>query len=158
RVGIIGGGQLGLMLGEAARAMGFARVTVLDPTPGCPASRVAEQIVGGLKDAGALRLLAGRSDILTYEIEHINTEALQALMAEEVNIQIYPAPDLLAIIQNKYRQKEFLAQHNIPVAPFLAVDSFRDLERAIEMWGYPLVLKARMDAYDGRGNARINTA
>jgi 5-(carboxyamino)imidazole ribonucleotide synthase len=158
RIGIIGGGQLGLMLSEAAREMGFARVTVLDPTPRCPASSVAEQIVGSLKDPQSLRLLAERSDILTYEIEHINTEALQALKAEEINIQIYPSPDLLTIIQNKYRQKEFLAQHNIPVAPFLSVDSFKNLEHAIQIWGYPLVLKAKMDAYDGRGNARINTA
>lgn len=158
RIGIIGGGQLGLMLSEAARVMGFASVTVLDPTPQCPASRVAEQIVGSLKDPQSLRLLAERSDILTYEIEHINTEALQALKTKELNIKIYPSPDLLAIIQNKYRQKEFLAQHNIPVAPFLSIASYADLEHAIQMWGYPLVLKAKKDAYDGRGNARINTA
>jgi 5-(carboxyamino)imidazole ribonucleotide synthase len=158
RIGIIGGGQLGLMLSEAARMMGFASVTVLDPTPECPASRAAEQIVGSLKDAQALRSLAERSDILTYEIEHINTEALLALQAEGVNSKIYPAPDLLAIIQNKYQQKEFLARHGIPVAPFLAVDARADLVHAIQEWGYPLVLKAKKDAYDGRGNARINRA
>jgi 5-(carboxyamino)imidazole ribonucleotide synthase len=158
RIGIIGGGQLGLMLSEAARTMGFASVTVLDPTPRCPASSVAEQIVGSLKNPQSLRLLAERSDILTYEIEHINTEALQALKAQEINVQISPSPDVLTIIQDKYRQKEFLAQHNIPVAPFLSIESFTNLEHAIEMWGYPLVLKAKKDAYDGRGNARINTA
>ena len=158
RIGIIGGGQLGLMLSEAARAMGFASVTVLDPTPQCPASYVAGQIVGSLKDPQSLRLLAERSDILTYEIEHINTEALQALKAEEINIKICPSPALLAIIQDKYEQKAFLAQHNIPVAPFLAIDSYADLERALQTWGYPLVLKAKKDAYDGRGNARINKA
>jgi 5-(carboxyamino)imidazole ribonucleotide synthase len=158
RIGIIGGGQLGLMLSEAACAMGFASVVVLDPTPQCPASSIAEQIVGSLKDPQSLRLLAERSDILTYEIEHINTEALQALQAEGINSKIYPAPDLLAIIQDKYQQKEFLARHNIPVAPFLAIASRADLEHAIRIWGYPLVLKARKDAYDGRGNARINTA
>src|SRR5215472_17396527 len=97
RIGIIGGGQLGLMLSEAARTMGFASVTVLDPIPHCPASSVAEQIVGSLKDPQSLRSLAERSDILTYEIEHINTEALQALQAEGTNIQIYPSPNLLTI-------------------------------------------------------------
>jgi 5-(carboxyamino)imidazole ribonucleotide synthase len=158
RIGIIGGGQLGLMLSEAACAMGFAGVTVLDPTPQCPAASVAEQIVGSLKDPQSLRLLAERSDILTYEIEHINAEALQALLAEGINSKICPAPDLLTIIQNKYRQKEFLARHNIPVAPFLAIASRADLEHAIHIWGYPLVLKAKKDAYDGRGNARINQA
>ena len=158
RIGIIGGGQLGLMLSEAARSMGFASVTVLDPTPQCPASSVAEQIVGSLKDPQSLRLLLECSDILTHEIEHINTEALQALQAEGINSKIYPAPAILTIIQDKYRQKEFLAQHNIPVAPFLSINSFLDLEHAIQKWGYPLVLKAKKDAYDGRGNARINTA
>jgi 5-(carboxyamino)imidazole ribonucleotide synthase len=154
RLGIIGGGQLGLMTAEAARAMGYASVTVLDPTPQCPASIVAEQIVGSLKDAQAIRQLAARSDILTYEIEHINTDALQALQTE--GAKIHPSPDLLAIIQNKYRQKEFLAQHAIPVAPFMSVDSVADIERAAQLWGYPLVLKAKEDAYDGRGNARID--
>jgi 5-(carboxyamino)imidazole ribonucleotide synthase len=158
RIGIIGGGQLGLMLGEAARAMGFAGVTVLDPTPQCPASSVADQIVGSLKDPQLLRLLAERSDILTYEIEHINTEALRALQSEGINSKIYPSPDLLTIIQNKYQQKEFLVQHAIPVAPFLSIDTRADLDHAIQTWGYPLVLKAKKDAYDGRGNARINQA
>ncbi len=154
RVGIIGGGQLGLMTAEAARAMNYAGVTVLDPTPQSPASIVAEQIVGGLKDPQALRRLATRSDILTYEIEHINTSALRTLQAE--GARIHPSPALLSTIQNKYRQKEFLAQHSIPVAPFTAVDSVADIEQAAQSWGYPLILKAKKDAYDGRGNARID--
>ncbi len=153
-IGIIGGGQLGLMTGEAARAMGYANITVLDPTPDCPASRVAEQIVGSLKDPVAISQLAEYADILTFEIEHINTQALQALQKE--GKKIYPSPDSLAIIQNKYVQKEFLAQHGIPVAPFLSVATPADIEQAVRMWGYPLVLKAKKDAYDGRGNARIN--
>ncbi|GCF10445.1 5-(carboxyamino)imidazole ribonucleotide synthase [Dictyobacter arantiisoli] len=154
RIGIIGGGQLGLMISEAARKMGFASVTVLDPTPQCPAASVADQIVGSLKDPVALRQLADRADILTYEIEHINTEALTALQQE--GVKIYPAPDLLAIIQNKFVQKEFLARHNIPVAPYMSIETPTDIEQAIQTWGYPLVLKAKKDAYDGRGNARIN--
>ena len=154
RIGIIGGGQLGLMLSEAARIMGYASVTVLDPTPQCPASSVAEQIVGNLKDPAALRQLAQHSDILTYEIEHINTSALKALQKEGATI--YPSPDSLAMIQDKYQQKVFLARHGIPVAPFREVASPADIEQAAHEWGYPLVLKAKKDAYDGRGNARIN--
>ncbi|MBV9614215.1 MAG: 5-(carboxyamino)imidazole ribonucleotide synthase [Ktedonobacteraceae bacterium] len=153
-IGIIGGGQLGLMTAEAARDMSYGGITVLDPTPRCPASLVAEQIVGSLKDPLAILKLATHADILTYEIEHINTHALLALQAEGAKIS--PAPDLLAIIQNKYQQKEFLAQHNIPVAPFMSVDGVADIKHAAELWGYPLVLKAKKDAYDGRGNARIN--
>jgi 5-(carboxyamino)imidazole ribonucleotide synthase len=154
RIGIIGGGQLGLMTSEAARVLGYASVTVLDPTPQCPASSVAQQIVGSLKDPAALHELARHSDILTYEIEHINTDALHALQAQ--GQKIHPSPSVLAIIQNKYQQKEFLAQHGIPVAPYLSITSPADIQLAVEKWGYPLVLKAKKDAYDGRGNARIN--
>ena len=156
RIGIVGGGQLGLMLGEAARKMGFAEVTVLDPTPQSPASAVAEQIVGSLRDEGALERLAERADILTYEIEHINTEALRHL--QERGVKMYPAPELLAIIQNKYEQKVFLAGHGIEVTPFLSLNDKVDIEEALRRWGYPLVLKAKKDAYDGRGNARIDRA
>ncbi len=154
RIGIIGGGQLGLMISEAAVKLGFASITVLDPTPQCPAASVAEQIVGSLKDPLALRQLADRSDVLTYEIEHINTEALQTL--QNGGVKIYPSPELLAIIQNKFEQKEFLARHSIPVAPYMSIASPADIEQAVQAWGYPLVLKAKKDAYDGRGNARIN--
>ena len=154
RIGIIGGGQLGLMLSEAARAMGYASVTVLDPTPQCPASAVAEQVVGNLKDPAALRQLAQHADILTYEIEHINTSALKAL--QEEGATIYPSPASLAMIQDKYRQKVFLAEHGIPVAPFREIATASDIEQAAQAWGYPLVLKAKKDAYDGRGNARID--
>jgi 5-(carboxyamino)imidazole ribonucleotide synthase len=154
RIGIIGGGQLGLMLSEAARAMGYAAITVLDPTPQCPASVVADQILGSLKDPVALRQLAQRADILTYEIEHINTQALQGLQDE--GVKIYPSPELLAIIQNKYEQKAFLSHHGLPVAPYMSIDAPADIQQAVQTWGYPLVLKAKKDAYDGRGNAPIN--
>ena len=156
RIGIVGGGQLGLMLAEAARKMGFKNVTVLDPTPQSPASAVAEQVVGSLRDSEALERLAQRSDILTYEIEHINTEALRHL--RDQGVSMYPAPELLAIIQNKYEQKVFLQQHGIAVAPFLSLNSGEDIAQAVSRWGYPLVLKAKKDAYDGRGNARIDRA
>jgi len=154
RIGIIGGGQLGLMLSEAARVMGYAAITVLDPTPQCPASVIADQIQGSLKDPAALHQLAQRADILTYEIEHINTQALQMLQDE--GIKIYPSSQLLAIIQNKYEQKVFLSRHGIPVAPFMSIDAPDDIEKAVQAWGYPLILKTKKDAYDGRGNARIN--
>lgn len=154
-IGIIGGGQLGLMISEAGRSMGYQALTVLDPTPNAPAAVVAEQIEGGLKDPQALRKLAERSDILTYEIEHINTEALEQLQNE--GHTIHPSPQILAIIQDKFRQKEFLAAHGIPVAPFRSVASRSDIEELAQTWSYPLVLKAKKDAYDGRGNARINS-
>ncbi len=154
RIGIIGGGQLGLMLSEAAHKMGFRSVTVLDPTPDSPASAMATQIVGSLKDPFALRQLAAQADVLTYEIEHINTQALQDLQAH--GVKIYPAPSVLNMIQNKYAQKEFMVQHGIPVASFMSIERPEDIEHALQRWGYPLVLKAKKDSYDGRGNARIN--
>lgn len=155
RIGIIGGGQLGLMACEAGKEIGFAELTVLDPTSQCPASSVAEQIIGDLKDPTSLRKLANHSDILTYEIEHINTDALMEMEHEGVHIS--PSPETLAIIQDKYLQKEFLTKHGIPVAPFQSVSSPKDIENAAGEFGYPLVLKAKKDAYDGRGNVRINS-
>lgn len=105
-VGIIGGGQLGKMLAHEARRMSF-KVIVLDPTRGCPASKIADdQIVADFKDEQAIMKLAEKCDVLTYEIELANSTALKQL--EERSYPVRPAPETLRIIQNKYRQKLFL--------------------------------------------------
>ena len=157
RVGVVGGGQLALMLGEAARALDLAAFTVLDPTPGCPAAPVAtRQIVGAFDDAAALHELAGASDVLTFEIELAGAETLADL--ERHGARVCPAPATLATIQDKSRQKEHLAALGVPVAPFVAVEepSEAAVARAAAALGYPLILKARRGGYDGRGNARVD--
>ena len=85
-IGIVGGGQLGRMLTEAAYPLGY-QVTVVESSPDCPASRVgARQIIGGLNDADAIRQLAEQTDVVTWEIEHIDTGTLTELAAEGYNI------------------------------------------------------------------------
>lgn len=149
-VGIIGGGQLGKMIAHEARRMSL-KVIVLDPTEGCPASRIAdEQIVADFKDEQAIMDLAGKCDVLTYEIELANSSALKQL--ESRNYPVRPAPESLRIIQNKYRQKSFLKSNKIPVAEFELVRSEEHLQELCKKFGYPAVLKATEDSYDGRGN------
>ncbi len=157
-LGIIGGGQLGMMLTEAAKNMPeyISDVIVLDPTKNCPASRVgAKQIVADFKDKNAIVELSLQSDIITYEIESGDSEILESLHDE---VSINPSPNTLKIIQDKYIQKQFLRKNNIPVADFDAIESLDDLEKKITDFQYPALLKARRDAYDGRGNFKIENS
>ena len=156
-LGIIGGGQLGMMLTEAAKNMplDISKIIVLDPTENCPASKVgAEQIVADFKDESSIRELAERSDIITYEIESGNSTVLKKL---ESTCEINPSPETLEIIQDKLTQKKFLEGNNIPVAKFSEISSTSDLETKISELGLPVLLKVRKDAYDGRGNFKIDS-
>jgi len=149
RIGLIGGGQLGRMTVKAAKRLGCTCV-VLDPVPGSPAAQVAgHQIVGDYSDPARLRELADSCDVMTFELEDVETEPLVALEGE--GHAILPRPRLLTTIQDKLSQKRFLADHGIPTSPFeeaveLSVDAF-------EAFGFPLVQKARRGGYDGRGVA-----
>jgi len=154
-LGIIGGGQLGMMLTEAAKNMSdhISDTIVLDPTKNCPASIVgAKQIVADFKDKNAIVELSLQSDIITYEIESGDSKVLESLHGE---VSINPSPGTLRIIQDKYLQKQFLRQNGIPVADFDAIESIQYLEKKINDFQYPALLKTRRDAYDGRGNFKI---
>ena len=156
-LGIIGGGQLGMMLTEAAKNMplDISKVIVLDPTKNCPAAKVgAEQIVADFKDESSIRELADRSDIITYEIESGDSIVLKKL---ESKCQINPSPETLFIIQDKLSQKNFLKENNIPVGKFSEITFRSELEAKIEEFGLPILLKTRRDAYDGRGNFKITS-
>ncbi len=156
-LGIIGGGQLGMMLVEAAKNMPehISKVIVLDPTEKCPASLAgAEQIVADFKDKNAIVELSLQSDIITYEIESGNSEVLESLKAP---VSVNPSPATLKIIQDKFTQKSFLKENGIPAPKFLQIESLSDLKNKIGSFGYPVLLKARRDAYDGRGNFKIET-
>ena len=156
-LGIIGGGQLGMMLTEAASNMKseISNVIVLDPTKNCPASQVgAEQIVADFKDASAIKELAEKCDVITYEIESGDSQVLKSL---EETCEINPSPETLEIIQDKLVQKKFLAKNDIPVAEFREITSKEELESKINEFGLPVLLKTRTGAYDGRGNFKIST-
>jgi len=157
-LGIIGGGQLGMMITEAAKKMPehISKIIVLDPTPNCPASQVgAEQIIADFKDKNAITELAEKSDVITYEIESGNSDVLKSV---ENKAEIEPSPETLQIIQDKLLQKTFLNENKIPVPNFIKISSLFDLEAGLKKFGYPALLKARRDAYDGRGNFKIETS
>ena len=156
RLGIIGGGQLGMMITEAAKNLTdeISEITVLDPTENCPASQSgAKQIVGDFKDELAILKLAEQSDIITYEIESGNTDVLSKLKAK-----IEPSPSTLGIIQDKFSQKTFLSENELPVSEFYEITSLDDLHEKINDLGLPVLLKSRRDAYDGRGNFKITSS
>jgi phosphoribosylaminoimidazole carboxylase len=149
-IGILGGGQLGRMLAFAARRMGMS-VAVLDPDPEAPGGQVANQhVVGSFRDPALIRELASGCDVVTVEIEHVDTAALEALEAEGIPIQ--PSAATIRLIQDKYAQKVHFAAHGIPVAPFREVQDEAAARAAIMEFGLPLMLKSKRMAYDGRGN------
>ncbi|TBR25229.1 MAG: 5-(carboxyamino)imidazole ribonucleotide synthase [Candidatus Nitrosotenuis sp.] len=156
-LGIIGGGQLGMMLTEAAKKMPdhISDIIVLDPTPNCSAAQSgAKQILGDFKDKDAILELASKVDILTYEIESGDSAVLKIA---ESKTTINPSPETLRIIQDKFLQKSFLKDNHIPVTDFVEITSLEDLRKKITSFGYPALLKARRDAYDGRGNFKIKS-
>jgi len=153
-IGVVGGGQLGRMLGEAAAPLGLELV-VSDPTPDCPATPVVrDQIVGDFDDEATLRELAERADILTYEIELADPDVLDRV-SQETGTPVHPDPETLRTIQDKLVQKRRLAEAGVPVPEFRAVDTAEDLREACEELGYPAMLKARTGGYDGRGNLPV---
>jgi len=156
-LGIIGGGQLGMMITEAAKKMPehISKIIVLDPTENCPAAQVgAEQIVADFKNKNAIIDLANKSDIITYEIESGNSDVLKSV---EKNAEINPSPETLRIIQDKFLQKSFLQENNIPVPEFIKIEKIDDIKNGLKNFGFPALLKARRDAYDGRGNFKIDS-
>jgi len=145
-----------MMLTEAAKTMSdeISDVIVLDPTKNCPATKVgANQIVADFKDENAIIELSKKSDLITYEIELGNSQILKEI---EKNTSVNPSPKTLETIQDKYIQKKFLHENNLPVADFILVESISDLEKGLSKFGFSSLLKLRKGAYDGRGNYKIN--
>ncbi len=156
-LGLIGGGQLGMMITEAAKKMPdeISEIIVLDPTENCPAVQVgATQIIADFKDHKAIIDLATKCDIITYEIESGDSDVLKSV---EYKSEINPSPDTLKIIQDKFLQKSFLRENDISVPEFIEIKNIDDVKTGLKKFGIPAMLKARRDAYDGRGNFKINS-
>jgi phosphoribosylaminoimidazole carboxylase len=161
-VGILGGGQLGRMLTEAANRLNI-KVVSLD-APNSPAKRLAahgDHVDGSFKDAKAIRELARRCDVMTIEIEHVDANVLRDLQEDPdvaENVTIEPSWKTIEIIQDKYRQKLHLGEHGVRTADSLRLhETNPDLALVAESFRYPFMLKARRDAYDGRGNFKVNS-
>jgi 5-(carboxyamino)imidazole ribonucleotide synthase len=156
-LGIVGGGQLGRMIAEAAGPLGVD-VIVLDPTPEAPASAVArDQITGRYDDLDALRELTNRATQLTYEIELADPDVLDSILAAR-DVEVDPKSGTLATIKDKLVQNRTLADAGVPVPEFRPVSTPQDLKEALDELGYPAMLKAREGGYDGRGNVPIHSS
>lgn len=155
KIGIIGGGQLGKMMILDAKRLGFYVIT-LDPTLNCPAHSISdEHIVAAFDDEKAIMELAKKSDVITYEFEHISTAALRK--CEKAGHIIYPTVSSLEIIQNKYTQKKELLKNKIPIPEFEKIESIKDIQAVARKFGYPVMLKTCTGGYDGKGNALIKS-
>lgn len=155
RIGIIGGGQLGKMIAQEAKRMSL-KVFILDPSDECPAATVCDGLViADYKEENAIRKLANMCDIITFEIELANSSTLRELYSK--NYSVIPSPEILRIIQNKYRQRCFLKENNIEVPKFDFVKSETHLGNLSVKYGFPLMLKACEDSYDGKGNFLISS-
>lgn len=155
-VGIIGGGQLGKMIALQAKRMAL-KICILDPSSCCPASSVSDElIVADFTDEHAIRKLATKSDVITYEIELANSKALIELASKNHNL-VNPSPETLRIIQDKYKQKAFLKENQLKVPTFDLVNSEEELFDLCQDYGFPVILKARENSYDGRGNYSIRS-
>ena len=153
-IGIIGGGQLGQMMALDAKQTGM-KVIVLDPTPACPAGQVADdQIVAEYADVSAIEELARRSDVLTYEFENVDLNALKDV-ADQVYIP--QGTHLLYTTKNRIREKTFLRNAGLQTAPFRAIKDAADLKRAVAELGYPCVLKTCEGGYDGHGQEVLHS-
>ncbi len=156
-IGILGGGQLGRMLGSAARALGYG-VRILDPDIDCPASVVADRVeVGAYDDVSAAVRLASGCAVITYELEHVDAALVDTIIASGVPVR--PGARALRVTQDRVAERRFVQDAGAAVAPWRMVTTGDDdaLDDAIEELGAPVRLKAAFGGYDGRSQVRIGT-
>ena len=151
-IGVLGGGQLGRMLGFAARAMGY-RLVVLDPDPACPAAAVADEVVvARYDDVEAARRLGRQVDVVTYELEHVG---LVAAAAAGEGAPLRPGLEALRATQDRLAERRFIREVGERSAPWREVRGVASAEAAADELGYPCRLKLPLGGYDGRSQARI---
>ena len=152
-LGVLGGGQLGRMLIQSA--INYNQdIHILDPDPNAPCKDIAQQFtVGSLKDFDAVYAFGKDCDLITVEIEAVNTDALQKLANE--GKKVYPQPHLLALIQDKRKQKQFYLDHDIPTAEFILTENKAEVIANASF--LPAVNKLGKEGYDGRGVQVLRT-
>lgn len=153
-IGIIGGGQLARMTAIAAYRLGI-EIAILDPDPESPAGQIAKKLViGSINDISKLQELSRMSTVVTLENEFVDAPLLQQIEASGASV--YPSSNTLGLIQDKLTQKRNLEANSIGVPRFLGASGEADVVEAARKFGWPLILKVRRNAYDGRGNESIN--
>ncbi len=151
-IGILGGGQLGRMTAMAARSLGY-RVQVLDPDPSCPARFVVDACFeASWEDAHAAANLARGCDVVTLEIEQISIASLEAA-AQYAPVR--PGAKMLAIIQDRILQKDWLAAHHLPLGEYVSVNDVAQLEAAVTKMGGRCFVKSARGGYDGRSQVKL---
>ena len=158
-LGVVGGGQLGRMMAWPAHRLGVKLVSLDAAGANSPCAQVCgHYIAGGLKDADKTKMLATehKCNVVTIESEHVNAQVLADLERSGTNVQ--PSPSTIAVIQDKFLQKEHFAKHGVALPKYMRTDSVADVLSAGEKFGYPLMLKARGNSYDGKGNHVVKTA
>lgn len=149
RVGVIGGGQLAWMMADAAQKLGVELV-VQTPSEHDPAVSIAKETVfAPVDDATATEILAQKCDVITFENEFVNLDALSVLAHKGVSFR--PRLEALAPLLDKYHQRCYLRDLGLPVPQFLALDEVENPKSKIEYLGFPVVLKSRRHGYDGQG-------
>lgn len=155
-IGILGGGQLGRMLSQAASRLGF-NVVILDPEENSPAGRVSQgQVVAAYDDPTALTVLGRVAQAVTFEFENVPASSVQALAQD--GAWVAPGPKALAVAQDRVDEKTFLNGVGATTVDFAAVDSLDDLLAGLERLGAPALLKTRRDGYDGKGQVWVRSA
>ena len=147
RIGIIGAGQLGQMLGFAARGM-KADCLFVDPSDSPPAAECGDVIQKPFDDSDALAELAASCDVITYEFENVPVGALHKI---EGKVPIYPPADALRHSQDRLDEKRLFDSLGIPLPGYHAIDTREDLAAAVDALGLPVVIKTRRLGYDGKG-------
>ncbi|KAI0489556.1 phosphoribosylaminoimidazole carboxylase [Xylaria cf. heliscus] len=173
-IGLLGGGQLGRMLCQAAAPLGIA-VAVLDAED-CPAKQINHNslhVTGSFKDPEKIKQLAARCDVLTVEIEHVECDVLEEIATKGVEVPspdgngtimkrvpVHPSYKTIRLIQDKFQQKEYFAKNGLPVAPQMAIEAgdarIASIKQAAERFGFPFMLKGAKGSYDGRGNFKVS--
>ncbi|MGP6147278.1 5-(carboxyamino)imidazole ribonucleotide synthase [Jeotgalibaca sp. A122] len=154
-IGILGGGQLGKMLGQSAQKMGY-RVGMYDEGKTACGFGVSHYTqVGSFNDQEKVMDFARSVDVLTYEFENINGEILTKL---NDSTYLPQNTDFLLTTQNRLNEKKWLGENGIPCAAYMAVNTREDLIAALEKTGYPAILKRTRFGYDGKGQFKINNS
>jgi 5-(carboxyamino)imidazole ribonucleotide synthase len=154
-IGILGGGQLGRMLSQAASRLGFD-VVVLDPQENSPAGRVSRgQIVAAYNDPTALEVMGRVCDVVTFEFENVPSDSVVRLA--EGGALVAPGPTALAIAQDRIDEKTYLNAVGAPTVAFEAIARAADIGPALERIGAPALLKTRREGYDGKGQIWVRS-
>ena len=148
-IGVLGGGQLGRMLAEAASRLGFD-VMVLEREADSPAGRIAARtLVAPYDDETALQALASGCEVVTYEFENVPAASLELLL--KLGAEVAPGPKALAAAQDRVAEKTFLRAHGVATVDFAGAETAAEAAEAVARIGVPCLMKTRREGYDGKG-------